>query len=45
MRKVLVVSAVLIGLAFTASASAINRNDLIACLLGQAPEGAVCPVD
>ena len=26
------------------SAGAINRSDLIACLLGQQPEGVVCPV-
>jgi hypothetical protein len=26
-------------------ALAINRNDLIACRLGQQPEGVVCPVD
>jgi hypothetical protein len=44
MRKISMVLAVLIGLAFAASASAVNRSDLIACMLGQQPEGVVCPV-
>jgi len=27
----------------SANAGAINRDDLIACMLGQAPEHSVCP--
>lgn len=43
MRKRLTIA--ILALLIAGSASAINRNDLIACLLGQAPEGTVCPVE
>ena len=43
MRKRLALA--ILALLIAGSASAINRNDLIACRLGQQSEGVVCPVE
>lgn len=43
MRKLTLRLAVIAGLMLSAPAGAINKADLIACLLGQAPSTGVCP--